>query len=95
MTVRTALTEGRVATPPGWSRASLPRSEAPEVRDERDVLAVAVRRATLSSGDPEAMWRLVEPSTGVTDSEIVDRLQRALPEHDPRRSVIAGRCGPS
>jgi hypothetical protein len=87
--VRTALTEGRVRDAARLYRGDLlPRSEAPDVRDERELLAAAVRRAVFRSGDPEAMWALAEVCGGIDDPELVDGLLQTLPPNDPRRSVI-------
>lgn len=92
VTIRTALTVGRVRDAVRLYRgALLPRSEAPEVREERDVLAAAVRRAVLGSSDAEAMWTLAERCDGSTDAELVEQLRAALAEHDPRRLILVTR----
>jgi len=57
LNVRTALTEGRVRDAALLYRGELlPRSDAPEVREERDLLAAAVHAAVRRSADSEAMW---------------------------------------
>lgn len=90
--VRAALTEGRVRDVARLYRGELlPRSEAPAVRDERELLAAAVRSAVLRSGDAEAMWALAETAEGIDDPELLDRLLQTLPRTDPRRSVLGAR----
>jgi hypothetical protein len=88
--VRTALTEGRVRDAARLYRGDLlPRSEAPDVRDERELLAAAVRRAVLRSGDAEAMWALSEGE--LEDIALIDALVALLPTTDPRRDALAVR----
>lgn len=90
--VRSALAEGDVR---GAARAYrgplLPRSEAPGVREERELLAVALRRAVLDSREVDAMWALSETVDGADDPELSQRLLRALPPRDPRRPVLTAR----
>jgi len=90
--VRAALAEGDVR---GAARAYrgplLPRSEAPGVREERELLAAALRRAVLDSRDVDAMWALAETPDGAHDPELSQRLLRALPNRDPRRPVLTSR----
>jgi hypothetical protein len=90
LNVRFALTEGRVRDAARLYRGELlPRSDAPEVREERDALAMAVHAAVCRSADVEAMWTLArsDPSAGV---ELTDALLRCLPDGDPRRAILAG-----
>jgi hypothetical protein len=68
--------------------ALLPASDAPGVREERDHLEVAVRRAVLRHGDSEAVWALARTETGAEDPELAARLRRLLPITDPRRDEI-------
>nr|WP_226370093.1 GAF domain-containing protein [Pseudonocardia oceani] len=90
--VRSLLAAGDVR---GAARAYrgplLPRSEAPGVREERELLAVALRRAVLDSRDVDAMWALSETADGGDDPELSQRLLRALPPRDPRRPVLTAR----
>lgn len=69
----------------------LPRSEAPGVREERELLAAALRRAVQDSRDVDAMWALAETTDGRDDAELSQRLLRALPARDPRRPVLTAR----
>lgn len=90
--VRAALAGGDVR---GAARAYrgplLPRSEAPGVREERELLAAALRRAVLDSRDVDAMWALAGTADGRDDAELSQRLLRALPARDPRRPVLTAR----
>ena len=90
--VRSALARGDVR---GAARAYrgplLPRSEAPVVRQERELLAAALRRAVLDSRDVDAMWALAGTVGGADDPELSRRLLRALPARDPRRPVLTAR----
>ncbi|WP_246086117.1 GAF domain-containing protein [Pseudonocardia hydrocarbonoxydans] len=90
--VRSALAGGDVR---GAARAHrgplLPRSEAPGVREERELLAAALRRAVLDSRDVDAMWAMAGTVDGVDDPELSRRLLRALPARDPRRPVLTAR----
>ncbi len=90
LSVRTALTEGRVGDVARLYRGELlPRSDAPEVREERDALAVAVRAGVRRSADTEAMWTLARADRGA-GRELTEALLGALPDGDPRRAILAG-----
>lgn len=90
--VREALADGRVLDAARAHRGPLlPRSEAPAVREERELLAAALRRAVLGGGDVDAMWALAETPDGADDMELVERLLHALPERDPRHAVLSAR----
>jgi hypothetical protein len=90
LSVRTALTEGRVRDAARLYRGELlPRSDAPEVREERDVLATSVYAAVRGSADTEAMWALAR-SDRAAGAELTDALLRCLPDGDPRRAILAG-----
>jgi len=91
LNVRTALTEGRVRDAALLYRGELlPRSDAPEVREERDLLAAAVHAAVRRSADSEAMWTLAGVERGA-GGDLTDALLRCLPDGDPRRAILAGR----
>jgi hypothetical protein len=91
LNVRTALTEGRVRDAALLYRGELlPRSDAPEVREERDLLAAAVHAALRRSADSEAMWTLAGVERGA-GGDLTDALLRCLPDGDPRRAILAGR----
>lgn len=90
--VRSALAEGDVRRAARTYRGPLlPRSEAPGVREERELLAAALRRAVLDSRDVDAMWALSGTVDGADDPELSQRLLRALPARDPRRPVLTAR----
>ncbi|WP_211177425.1 GAF domain-containing protein [Pseudonocardia acidicola] len=90
--VRDALTAGRVREAAELYRGPLlATSEAPGVRDEREHLAAAVRRAVLGQGDVAAMWALAGTPGGADDQELVERLLRLLPRTDPRHAVLTAR----
>ncbi|MFC4946781.1 GAF domain-containing protein [Pseudonocardia sp. GCM10023141] len=92
LAVRSAIADGRVRDAVNAYRGPLlPRSEAPRVREERELLAAAIRRAVLTSGDCDAMWTLSGTVDGLLDVELAQRLIRALPDRDPRHAVLAGR----
>jgi hypothetical protein len=89
LNVRTALAEGRVRDAALLHRGELlPRSDAPEVREERDLLAAAVHAAVRRSADSEAMWTLAGAERGA-GADLTDALLRCLPEGDPRRAFLA------
>lgn len=90
--VRAALAAGAVRDAArDYRGALLPRSGAPGVREERDLLAAALRRAVLDSRDADAMWALAATPDGTGDVELALRLLRALPARDPRRPALTGR----
>ena len=87
--VRAALRAGRLPSPEVLRRGTLlPASDAPGVREERDHLEVAVRRAVLRHGDSEAVWALARTEAGAEDPELAARLRRLLPITDPRRDEL-------
>ncbi|WP_119730940.1 GAF domain-containing protein [Thermomonospora amylolytica] len=69
----------------------LPRSESPELRAERDELAVRLRCRLLDAGDPEALWIHAQSPAGQDDLEIWQRLAGALPPGDPRHAAVRSR----
>ncbi len=90
--VRVALADGDVRAAARAHRGGLlPRSEAPGVREERELLAAALRRAVLDSRDVDAMWALAATPDGEDDTELAHRLLRALPPRDPRRPTLTAR----
>jgi GAF domain len=92
LSLRTALTEGRVREGVQLHRGELlPRSDAPAVRDERELLVAAVRGAVLRSGDVEALWSYLA-SADRHDDEVVERLLDVLPADDVRRAALAVRA---
>ncbi|OJY47539.1 GAF domain-containing protein [Pseudonocardia sp. 73-21] len=92
LTVREALAGGRVLEAARAHRGPLlPRSEAPGVREERELMGGALRQAVLGGGDVEAMWALAETPDGADDVQLLERLLHALPDRDPRHAVLAAR----
>jgi GAF domain-containing protein len=90
--VRAALRERRLPPPDVLRRGTLlPTSDAPGVREERDVIEVGVRGAVLRRGDVDALWALAQTESGAEDPEIARRLRRLLPDGDPRRDRIVDR----
>ena len=92
LTVRRLLDEGDVGGAvrlyPG---ELLPRSDAPAVREERDELAVRVRRQALDRGGADALWAYAQTEPGRADLEALERLRAVLPVGDPRRAAVASR----
>ena len=90
--VREALAAGRVLDAArAYRGALLPRSEAPGVREERELLAATLRRAVLASNDVDAMWALSETPDGPDDVELTEHLLQILPGRDPRHPVLTAR----
>ena len=91
--VRDALRSGRIrdAADEAARGPLLPTSEAPAVRDERERLEANVRAAVVRGGDPDAMWALARTEEGRADTELVERLLRALPHSDPRHAELSAR----
>ncbi|WP_433038722.1 GAF domain-containing protein [Actinomycetospora sp. CA-053990] len=90
--VRAALRERRLPPPDVLRRgALLPTSDAPGVREERDIIEVGVRGAVLRRGDVDALWALAQTESGAEDPELAQRLRRLLPDGDPRRDEIVDR----
>ncbi|MFA1550908.1 GAF domain-containing protein [Actinomadura chokoriensis] len=92
LTVRRLLDEDDVA---GAARLYggelLPRSDAPAIREERDELAVRMRRQVLDGGRADALWTYVQTEPGRADLEALERLRAVLPAGDPRRAAVASR----
>ncbi|MFT7837602.1 hypothetical protein Q5530_15790 [Saccharothrix sp. BKS2] len=89
LAVREALRAGDVGAAAAVYRGPLlPRSEAPAVREEREDLASAVRRAVLDRGDVAALWAFGLVSDDVA---VLERLVWLLPGTDPRREVATRR----
>ncbi|SHK70337.1 GAF domain-containing protein [Pseudonocardia thermophila] len=89
--VREALMSGRVRDAAlAYRGPLLPCSDAPAIREERELLTGAVRAAVLRSGDVDAMWALLRAG-GDTDPELLHRLRARLPDPDPRRAILAAR----
>jgi hypothetical protein len=62
----------------------LPRSDAPEIREERDALVAGLRRAVLATDDTELLADLACHPLGRDDLEVHDRLLDRMPPSDRR-----------
>jgi GAF domain len=67
----------------------LPRSDAPEIREERDALAVGLRRAVLAADDAELLAAFARHPLGRDDLAVHDRLLELIGPHDPRHPPVA------
>ncbi|WP_245753435.1 helix-turn-helix domain-containing protein [Geodermatophilus ruber] len=90
--VRAALAAGRLRTAlASCAGPLLPRSESPEVRELRDELGAALRRAVLEDGDTALLCDFAAHPLGRTDLEVHDRLVELLPPRDPRLGPLTAR----
>lgn len=71
--------------------ALLPRSESPEIREEREDLLATYRSSLLSAARPEPLWQFVLDADGRDDIEVLNALRTALPGDDPRHGAVAAR----
>ncbi|SDH81681.1 GAF domain-containing protein [Sinosporangium album] len=62
----------------------LPRSEAPEIRRERDELEGQVRARLLLSGAADDLWTYAQTEGGREDYEVLERVNAMLPPGDHR-----------
>ncbi|WP_214370430.1 helix-turn-helix domain-containing protein [Pseudonocardia sp. H11422] len=91
-TVRRALQAGRVeAALRACPGSLLPRSDAPEIREVREELAVGLRRAVLDADDVDLLHAFAGHPSGIADLEVHDRLVERMPVGDPRRPVVVSR----
>lgn len=89
---RAALTAGRVRDAARLYRGPLlARSEAPAVREERELLAATLRAAVLVGGDADTLWSLAQTADGAVDTQLTERLLHVLPHRDPRTAVLSAR----
>ncbi|MGE3285251.1 MAG: GAF domain-containing protein [Pseudonocardia sp.] len=92
--VRAALAEGRVRDAARAYRGQLlPRSDAPAIREEREQLHLALRRAVLDGRDVEAAWLLHRVDGD--DLELAEQLLGLIGRADPRRPEVAARVARS
>lgn len=92
ITVRELLRDGDIhGAVLAYRGGLLPRSEAPEIRDERDELHAVLRRGVLDRGDVASLAHFAETEDGGVDLEVIDQLVRSLPRTDPRRAHVAAR----
>ena len=71
--------------------AILPRSMAPGVVREREMLEAWMRQAVMSTGEVDTLWEWVQKPSGAHDPVAWQRLVANLPFQDPRRSLAAAR----
>ncbi|MGQ0840724.1 GAF domain-containing protein [Actinokineospora sp.] len=62
----------------------LPRSDAPSVREHREDLVAAARRAILDGGDADDLWTFAQGPNGADDLEVHETLVGLLPRADAR-----------
>ncbi len=67
----------------------LPRSAAPGVVREREMLEAWIRQAVMSAGDVDTLWEWVQNASGAHDPVAWQRLVANLPFSDPRRPLAA------
>jgi hypothetical protein len=88
--VRRALAAGRTADAlRAGAGPLLPHSDAPEIREERDALCAALRRATLATDDTDLLVAFAHHALGRDDLAAHDRLLELMDPHDPRRPALA------
>jgi hypothetical protein len=91
-TVRRALRAGQVGEAlRACAGPMLPRSDAPEIREVRDELAVGLRGAVLDSGDVDLLATFAEHPLGEDDLEVHERLVELLAPTDARRPGVVSR----
>ena len=71
--------------------ALLPRSESPEIREEREDLLATYRSSLLNAGRPEPLWQFALDEDGRDDVEVLSALRAALPGDDARRGAVEAR----
>jgi DNA-binding SARP family transcriptional activator len=88
--VRRALAAGRPAEAlRACAGPLLPRSDAPEIREERDALCVGLRRAVLAADETDLLADYVAHPLGRDDLQVHDRLLELMGPHDRRRPAVA------
>jgi hypothetical protein len=70
-------------------RPLLPRSDAPEIREERDALVAGLRRAVLAADETDLLAAFAAHPLGRDDLAVHDRLLELLGPHDRRRPAVA------
>jgi hypothetical protein len=89
-TVRRALAAGRPAEAlRACAGLLLPRSDAPEIREEREALVVGLRRAVLAWDETDLLADYATHPLGRDDLEVYDRLLDRMGPHDRRRPHFA------
>jgi hypothetical protein len=91
-TVRRALAAGKPAEAlRGCAGPLLPRSDAPEIREERDALVAGLRRAVLTADETDLLTDYASHPLGHDDLEVHERLLVRMAMHDRRRPHFAAR----
>jgi hypothetical protein len=67
----------------------LPRSDAPEIREERDALCAGLRRAVLAADETDLLVEFARHPLGCDDLAAHDRLLELMGPHDRRRPALA------
>jgi GAF domain len=67
----------------------LPRSDAPEIREERDALCAGLRRAVLAADETDLLAEFAHHPLGRDDLAVHDRVLELMGPHDRRRPVLA------
>jgi hypothetical protein len=89
-TVRRALKAGKPAEAlRACAGPLLPRSDAPEIREERDALVAGLRRAVLAADETDLLADYAQHPLGRDDLEVHDQLLDGMPPHDRRRPHFA------
>ena len=92
ITVRDALQRGDLTTAIAqYTGPVMPSSESPEITDLRIDLSAMIRRAVLSSADPEALVAFAQTADGQDDEGVLRAAIRALPPTSPRRPALLAR----
>jgi hypothetical protein len=88
--LRRALAAGRTADAlRACAGPLLPHSDAPEIREERDALCAALRRAVLAADDTDLLVDFARHALGRDDLAVHDRLLELMDAHDRRRPALA------
>jgi hypothetical protein len=89
-TVRRALAAGQPAEAlRACAGLLLPRSDAPEIREERDALAMGLRRAVLAADETDLLAEYARHPLGRDDLAVHDRLLELMGPHDRRRPAFS------
>jgi hypothetical protein len=87
--VRRALAAGQAAEAlRACAGPLLPRSDAPEIREERDALCASLRRAVLAADETDLLVDFARHPLGRDDLAVHDRLLELMGPHDRRRPAL-------
>jgi GAF domain len=88
--VRRALAAGQAAEAlRACAGPLLPRSDAPEICEEREAMVAGLRRAVLAADETELLVEFARHPLGRDDLEVHDRVMDVLGPHDRRRPALA------